>query len=195
VSLEVVSYLLIPQTAAHSLHCPFDGRSDCKGGNCTFEAAFAWQLLTILSTVQAYMQGQNDPEYKEIVKAVSAIIFLSTPHRGTGLAETLNRILQVSFVANPMQFIAELASGSQTLQKLNEEFRHVAPKLRIASFYETRPTTMFKKAQVVSQCSTSIEICQVSNMSSTDGPRERLISAGLPWRDLEAIGCGSSWSV
>lgn len=96
------------------------------------------------------MQGQYDPTYEAIIKAVSAIVFLSTPHRGTNLAETLNRILQVSFVASPMQFIAELAAGSQTLQKLNEQFRHVAPKLQIVSFYETRPTTMFKKTQIVS---------------------------------------------
>ena len=73
------------------------------------------------------MQGQNALTYKSIIRAVSSIIFLSTPHRGTNLAATLNRILQVSFVANPMQFIAELTAGSQTLQKLNETFRHVAP--------------------------------------------------------------------
>lgn len=95
------------------------------------------------------MQGQNDPTYEDIIKSISSIIFLSTPHRGTNLAETLNRILQVSFVTNPMQFIAELAAGSQTLQKLNEQFRHVAPKLQIVSFYETRLTTMFKKIQIV----------------------------------------------
>ena len=95
------------------------------------------------------MQGQNDPQYEEIVKAISSIIFLSTPHRGTNLAEILNRILQVSFLTNPMQFIAELASGSQTLRKLNEQFRHIAPKLQIVSFYETRPTPIVRKAQVV----------------------------------------------
>ena len=39
------------------------------------------------------MQGQYDPTYIPIVKAVTSIIFLSTPHRGTNLAETLNRIL------------------------------------------------------------------------------------------------------
>jgi triacylglycerol esterase/lipase EstA (alpha/beta hydrolase family) len=90
------------------------------------------------------MQGQNDPNYQEIIKAVSSIIFLSTPHRGTNLAEVLNRILQVSFATNPMKFIAELASGSQMLQKLNEQFRHIAPRLQIVSFYETRPTTVMK---------------------------------------------------
>ena len=95
------------------------------------------------------MQGQNDPMYEDIIKAVSSIIFLSTPHRGTNLAETLNRILQVSFVTNPRRFIAELAAGSQTLQKINEQFRHVAPKLQIVSFYETRPTTVARKTYLV----------------------------------------------
>lgn len=104
------------------------------------------------------MQGQNDPTYEDIIKSVSSIIFLSTPHRGTNLAEVLNRILQVSFVTNPMKFIAELAAGSQTLQKLNEQFRHIAPRLQIVSFYETRPTVMFKKTQMVRNCTVYILI-------------------------------------
>jgi len=94
------------------------------------------------------MQGQNDPNYDDIIKSITSIIFLSTPHRGTNLAEILNRILQVSFVTNPMKFIAELAAGSQTLQRLNEQFRHVAPNLQIISFYETRPTSVLKKTQI-----------------------------------------------
>jgi hypothetical protein len=109
-----------------------------------------------LTSNKAYMQGQNDPKYEGIIKAVSAIVFLSTPHRGTNLAKTLNRILQVSFVSNAVPFIAELTTGSQTLQKLNEQFRHVAPKLEIVSFYETRPTTIFK-AKVVSNYGSPIE--------------------------------------
>ncbi|KAL2022188.1 hypothetical protein VTK56DRAFT_6017 [Thermocarpiscus australiensis] len=100
---------------------------------------------------EAYIQGQNDPVYSSIIKAVSAIIFLSTPHRGTNLAETLNRILQVSPATGPMQFISEISAGSQALQKLNEQFRHIAPNLDIVSFYETRPTplALFKKPQIM----------------------------------------------
>lgn len=82
------------------------------------------------------MQGQNDPDYEVIVKAIRAIVFLSTTHRGTNLAKTPNRILQVSFVTAPKHFI----SNSYTLQKLNEQFRHIAPKLDIVSFYGTHPT-------------------------------------------------------
>ncbi|KAL9020140.1 MAG: hypothetical protein Q9185_002597 [Variospora sp. 1 TL-2023] len=89
---------------------------------------------------EAFLQGQNDPEYEKMIRMVSAILFLSTPHRGTNLAETLNRILQASFIATPKQFIGDLAKNSFTLQKLNDQFRHVAPKLDIVSFYETQMT-------------------------------------------------------
>lgn len=95
------------------------------------------------------MQGRLDPAYEDVVKSVSSIIFLSTPHRGTDLAETLNRILQVSFVTTPRKFIAELSSGSQMLQNLNEQFRHIAPKLDIVSFYETRSTNVLERKQIV----------------------------------------------
>jgi hypothetical protein len=98
------------------------------------------------------MQGKFDPEYESIVNAVSAILFLSTPHRGTNLAETLNRILQVSPISTAKQYISDLTKNSFTLQKLNEQFRHVAPKLDIVSFYETKPTPIgFSKNLVVSR--------------------------------------------
>ena len=99
---------------------------------------------------KAYMQGQNDPEYEDIIKAISAITFLATPHRGTNLADILNRILQSTLVANSKQYISELARTSFTLQKLNEQFRHIAPRLDIVSFYETQPTLIGRTAKIVS---------------------------------------------
>ncbi|KAL1881197.1 hypothetical protein Daus18300_001048 [Diaporthe australafricana] len=91
---------------------------------------------------EAYMQGQHDPEYEDIIKSICAITFLATPHRGTQLAQTLNKILQSSMVTNSKQYVADLASNSLTLQKLNEQFRHIAPRLEIVSFYETQPTAI-----------------------------------------------------
>ncbi|KAH8776662.1 NACHT and WD domain protein [Diaporthe sp. PMI_573] len=91
---------------------------------------------------EAYMQGQHDPEYEDIIKSICAITFLATPHRGTQLAQTLNKILQCSLITNPKQYVADLASNSLTLQKLNEQFRHIAPRLDIVSFYETQPTAI-----------------------------------------------------
>lgn len=100
------------------------------------------------------MQGQNDPEYEFIIKAVTAITFLATPHRGTNLAELLDRILRSTIVTSSKQYISELARNSFTLQKLNEQFRHIAPKLDIVSFYETHATSIgLKRARVVSRFS------------------------------------------
>ncbi|KAI0151725.1 hypothetical protein GGR57DRAFT_171175 [Xylariaceae sp. FL1272] len=91
---------------------------------------------------EAYMQGQHDPEYEAIIKAVCAITFIATPHRGTNLAQTLNRILDSTMLSNSKQYVADLVKNSPTLQKLNEQFRHVAPRLDIVSFYETQPTSI-----------------------------------------------------
>ena len=110
-------------------------------------------MLRCVDKAQAYMQGQNDPEFESIIKAISAITFLATPHRGTNLAEILNRILRSTVVSNSKQYVSELAKNSLTLQKLNEQFRHVAPRLDIMSFYETRPTSIgLKSARVVNIC-------------------------------------------
>lgn len=100
---------------------------------------------------QAYIQGQHDPEYEDIIRAVTAITFLATPHRGSDFAKTLNRILQSTLLSTPKQYITDLSKNSFTLQKLNEQFRHIAPRLNIISFYETQPTSIgHKKARVVS---------------------------------------------
>ena len=91
---------------------------------------------------EAYLQGQIDPEYEELIKSVSSIIFFSTPHRGMDMAQTLNKILKATAGNSPKQFIADLVPGSQALRSLNDRFRHVAPNLKIVSFYETRQTAI-----------------------------------------------------
>ena len=99
------------------------------------------------------MQGQNDPEYENIIKAISAITFLATPHRGTNLAELLDRILRSTLFTNSKQYISELSKQSYTLQKMNEQFRHIAPRLDIISFYETQSTSIgLKSSRVVGHC-------------------------------------------
>ena len=88
---------------------------------------------------KAYLLGQNDTEYKDVVHSISAIVFLATPHRGTNLAETLNKVLTVSF-QSPKHYITDLNKNSSALEELNEQFRHVASQLSIVSFYETFAT-------------------------------------------------------
>ena len=87
---------------------------------------------------KAHIFGQNDDQYRRIVKSTRAILFISTPHRGTDLAEVLNKILAVSFVKlSAKYYIAELRQNSGALQDINEQFRNIAPSLTLFSFYET----------------------------------------------------------
>ena len=88
---------------------------------------------------KAYLLGQNDETYQDVVRSMSAMIFLATPHRGSNLAEVLGRVLRAFFQPS-REFITELNKGSHTLEELNEQFRHVAPRLSIWSFYETLVT-------------------------------------------------------
>ena len=90
---------------------------------------------------KAYLLGQNDAIYQGIIRSISAMVFLATPHRGTNLAEVLNRLLTV--ILQPSQeFIADLNKSSPALEEINEQFRHIAPKLSIWSFYETLATPL-----------------------------------------------------
>jgi len=88
---------------------------------------------------KAYLLGQHDKNFCDMVRSVAAIVFLATPHRGSGFAETLNRVLMASFQA-PKGFISDLQKSSYTLEEINESFRHVAEKMWIWSFYETVAT-------------------------------------------------------
>ncbi|KAF1836460.1 NACHT and WD domain protein [Decorospora gaudefroyi] len=137
------------KTLLYDLKYSTDNRSDSLNMG-KVPLLFVVHSMGGLIVKEAYMQGQNDPEYEDIVKAISAIVFLATPHRGTNLAKILNRILQSTPLTNSKQFISELTRNSSTLQKLNEQFRHIAPKLQIVSFYETQPTSIgFKNARVM----------------------------------------------
>jgi WD40 repeat protein len=92
-----------------------------------------------------------------MVSSTKAILFLATPHRGTHLAELLNRILSVSiFNHRPKQYVAELSNTSRALEDLNEQFRYIAPKLQIISFYETLPTPIGPKKITVLEKNSSI---------------------------------------
>ena len=93
----------------------------------------------------------------KMVSSIKAILFLATPHRGTNLAELLNKILSVSmFHHSPKQYVAELSQNSSALEDINEQFRHLAPKLQIISFFETIPTSIGPKKIMVLEKSSSI---------------------------------------
>ena len=92
---------------------------------------------------KAFILGQHDEHYRELIRAVSGMVFLSTPHRGSNLAEILNKILSACiFAFSPKQYISELRINSLPQQEINEQFRNLAPKISIVSFYETLKTAI-----------------------------------------------------
>ena len=119
---------------------------------------------------KAYLLGQNDPEYKRIIKSIGSIIFLSTPHRGSKLAGVLDRILAVSFASK--KYVGNLKKDASMLEGLNEEFRHIAPTLQIFSFYETMETAVpgtFTKTMVLNKESSVLgHAGEVSNFLVAD---------------------------
>ncbi|PGH14324.1 hypothetical protein AJ79_03146 [Helicocarpus griseus UAMH5409] len=114
---------------------------------------------------KAVLQGHNDDEFKEPVSQVKAVLFLATPHRGSNLAEVLNRILSVSiFNHTPKQYLNELKENSPFIEDVNEEFRKHASRMQIFSFYETLETSVGSK---------NFKVMVVQKSSSTLGyPQE-----------------------
>ncbi|TGJ81284.1 hypothetical protein E0Z10_g7485 [Xylaria hypoxylon] len=90
---------------------------------------------------KAFIHGQLNQEYRQLMSSIKSVLFLGTPHRGTDLAETLNRVLSSSvFGHGSKEYVTELTRNSTTIDELNESFRHHASKLQIFSFYETLGT-------------------------------------------------------
>ncbi|KAH6677027.1 hypothetical protein F5X68DRAFT_246119 [Plectosphaerella plurivora] len=91
---------------------------------------------------KAYLDAHLDARYANIVRSVKSVVFLSTPHHGSGLAPSLNRILALCFGPSSKQYVAELKDHSPFLQTVNQQFSPVATKLQIFSFYETLQTSI-----------------------------------------------------
>ncbi|KUI66050.1 Vegetative incompatibility protein HET-E-1 [Cytospora mali] len=92
---------------------------------------------------KAFIQGLLNDEFRPIVSMVDAVLFLATPHRGTDLADTLNKFLASSmFGHSAKDYVSELARRSPTINELNESFRHHSSGLKVFSFYETLSTAI-----------------------------------------------------
>lgn len=91
---------------------------------------------------KAFLDGSLDSHYGRIIDAVKAVIFLSTPHRGSNMAGLLNKILSTTPLISQKQYVTELMKNWPFIKAINEQFRHIAPKLQIFSFYETLKTSI-----------------------------------------------------
>lgn len=90
--------------------------------------------------LQAYRSLRMDPTMKDLAGRVHSIYFLGTPHRGSDLAKTLSNILKISY--GPKSFVTALERNSESIESINESFRHFADDLQLRSFYETVPLNL-----------------------------------------------------
>jgi hypothetical protein len=73
--------------------------------------------------------------YEQLTKNTIAIAFLGTPHRGADLANTLNRLLKVSF--SQKRSVKDLAPHSQSIKEINDAFGERSTGVELASFWES----------------------------------------------------------
>jgi WD40 repeat protein len=91
-------------------------------------------------------------QYKEITQPTTAVMFLSTPHFGSGLARLLQQVLGLStFGRFSKPYLDELEQNSKTLTHINSQFLRLIPLPLIASFYETMRTSIGPVKKVGSQ--------------------------------------------
>jgi hypothetical protein len=101
---------------------------------------------------KAFIFAHDSEEMKPLVRRICAIFFLATPHQGSDLAQTLNRLLQV--VSGTRPFVQDLFPGSPALETINERFPHLCGNLKLFSFYENKPMNyVFGRGLIVDKTS------------------------------------------
>lgn len=94
--------------------------------------------MLILSS-QACNNGIKDIHYKSLIQSTCAMIFLGTPHHGSGVADLLDNTIKrmgLGFFSKP--YITELRSDSPVLNQIDRDFQRNVPTIPIVSFCETR---------------------------------------------------------
>ncbi|OAP62861.1 hypothetical protein AYL99_02088 [Fonsecaea erecta] len=96
---------------------------------------------------KAYLLAHQ--QRKSIANRIKYVVFLATPHRGSGSAEKLNSLLTLT--GWEKAYVEDLRRNSGSLHVINDEFRTVArpDTLRLLSFYETLGS--FKSHLIVDQ--------------------------------------------
>ncbi|KAE8447059.1 hypothetical protein EG329_011194 [Mollisiaceae sp. DMI_Dod_QoI] len=92
--------------------------------------------------------------YESIRKAVPAIVFFATPHRGSDYANFFAQFARIANVPLTVtarfsgrtrdELIKSLGKDSTTLSTISEDFRHHTKNLKIYSFFETECTQPLK---------------------------------------------------
>ncbi|KAL8994136.1 MAG: hypothetical protein Q9169_005812 [Polycauliona sp. 2 TL-2023] len=95
-----------------------------------------------LITKKTFILARSDSKYSKIVSQVHGMLVLSTPHKGSNYAHTLNNILNAAPSSAQNIYVSELELNSTSLQDINEQCRIMCGDLTLVSFYESLKTTV-----------------------------------------------------
>lgn len=95
------------------------------------------------------MLARQDPSCIEFAKRMEAMLFLTTPHRRSDLARTLNSFLRASAIHSSRPYISNLNRQNELLSLLNDSFRHDAFDASLYSFYESRDADLYVRSEIV----------------------------------------------
>ena len=86
---------------------------------------------------------------REISAKISGIIFLGTPHRGSSQAKKLNSLVSLlGRGGSGKAYLKDLSVNSALLRMLNDDFRHLATRINLFSFWEQKKTRIGSFEQV-----------------------------------------------
>jgi hypothetical protein len=100
-------------------------------------------------------EDSSDPANQRLLQSVTGIVFLGTPHRGSGTANLGNLVgtmvntflkaasagLQTKTIRTDL--LRHLESDSKALQELTDSVRNRLGGIQIVSFYETEPESLW----------------------------------------------------
>lgn len=98
---------------------------------------------------KSYIIARASREYTMIATRTKAMFFLATPHRGSDLATTFTKILNLASGNRP--YVMDLHRNSQITQSMNDEFPTLCEGLQLYSFYETMPTSLGATKAIIVQ--------------------------------------------
>jgi hypothetical protein len=93
--------------------------------------------------------ARQDPSFADLVKRMEAMVFLSTPHRRSNLAQTLNNTLRASATMSTHSYKSNLSYQNELLSPLNHSFRHHASDVSLYSFCESQATVLYVSSEII----------------------------------------------
>jgi hypothetical protein len=93
---------------------------------------------------KALVYIRNGPEYADLRDIACGVIFLGTPHSGSGVAligATLVNIAKITFRRPASQLLQALQLNSSPLLDLTNTFKPIHAQLNLVSFCEQLPMT------------------------------------------------------